>query len=307
MSERLVTFASSRSYVCTALLTALLFVACANDSTMPPAPNGSGAATASAGGSVATSSGGAIGTGGGTGGAVAAGGAGGSTAGTGGSTGGTGGSLGVSGGAAGTTSGGSGGSGGSGVTFACSHTAVPESGTITDFDPWSGTGEWGEDMGLTGGSYTYGNSADGSSLTATVTSGVMHVTGSVSSYAGFGLWFGPCSDASAFTGITMTVGGTLPSGSELEFQAQTSRNYPVSSTDMKGECMGTWGSPCASNVLNDVTPAVAIQVPWTMLTGGAPIAPLDPTELIGIQWQFNCDAGSAPCAIDVTLDDIAFY
>jgi hypothetical protein len=31
-----------------------------------------------------------------------------------------------------------------------------------------------------------------------------------------------------------------------------------------------------------------IQVPWSTLVGGNPVDAIDPTQLLGIQFQFNC-------------------
>lgn len=222
---------------------------------------------------------------------------------SGGSTSGTGGATG---------SGGNDGMSGSGNTgsFECSYTAVPNE-NITDFAAWTG-GDWQvDDMSLSGGSFTY--NGDGTTVTATHDAAEenMHIEATVANYAGFGLWFGPCTDASAYEGIQFTISGAVGDSGSLDFQVQTSRNYPISTNDMKGECEGDFSSGCSFNTASAIevtdTPET-VQIPWADLTGGEPIATLDPTELLGIQWQFNCDSmAEEPCAVDVVIDDVSFY
>ena len=232
---------------------------------------------------------------------------------------GTGGSATGSGGSGGEDTSGSGGSGqdgsggsvpqggATGAGYLCSFTPVPDGQPIiTDFSVWDG-GNWGDSTCcLTGGSFTYQpEGADG--LALAVEGEVLNVTGSIAAgdYAGFGFWFGPCTDASAYSGVTFNIGGDN-GPTEVIFQVQTSRNYPIDDANAKGECVGTWGSPCASNEIEVVMPVDGnvLQVAWAELTGGAPEA-MDATELLGIQWQFNC--GEDPCDVAITLDDVAFY
>ena len=195
------------------------------------------------------------------------------------------------------------------AVFECEHYAAPGE-LITDFSNWS-SGNWGDDTTLTGGSFYYdSDSTDGvDMLVATVTDGALGITGDVVSYAGFGLWFGPCLDASQFDGIEFTISGDFGE-SGLEFQVQTSRNYPIDTANSKGACAGEWSNGCVSNTFSPTiesseTPT-KLQIAWADLTGGDPIAPIDPTELLGLQWQFNC-ASDATCTPNVVIDDVKFY
>jgi len=209
------------------------------------------------------------------------------------------------------TGGATGGSGGTGgaeptVGYGCARVSVPTS-DITDFSGWD-EGAWGDaSCCLTGGTFTYQPSG-ADPLVLAVEEGILLVTGSVAAgdYAGFGFWFGPCTDASAYSGITFAIGGD-GGGAQLMLQMQTSRNYPVDDANAKGECDGSWGDPCASNEVEVGMPVEdgVFRVTWGELTGGAPISPVDPTELLGIQWQLNC--GDEPCDVAITLDDVAFY
>jgi hypothetical protein len=225
-----------------------------------------------------------------------------------------------SGGTTGTSAGGTTGSGTAG-SGACTHTPAPKP-MITDFSNFqtndcsvSGC-NWGlaANGDLTGGTFTYkGPEALSGSITINpivdTTEGNLHLTASVpgGGYAGFGFWFGPCVSAAAFTGITFTIGGTLGGGS-AEFQLQTSKDYPIDTINAKGECTGSWSQGCASNKSAVSVPATATPVTllWTVLTGGQPEATVDPSEILGVQWQFNCPATATTCAVDITLDDVTF-
>lgn len=195
--------------------------------------------------------------------------------------------------------------------YACDYTAVPNE-NITDFASWTSGGEWQvDDMSLSGGSFEY--TGETSTITAThdAEEENMHIEATVGDYAGFGLWFGPCSDASAFEGIEFTISGTITNGGSLDFQVQTSKNYPIDDSSKKGECEGTFSDGCAFNTKSNVavseTPEV-VQVPWSDLVGGQPESTLDPSELLGIQWQFNCPSDAdAECEVDIVLDDVKFY
>jgi hypothetical protein len=197
----------------------------------------------------------------------------------------------------------------------CTYDCVPNE-KVTDFTIWNegATTVWGDDMSLTGGTFEYKNDGvDGSeNLTVEVdaAAGTAHITGNViGGYAGWGLWFGPCSDASRFTGIRFVIGGSLGEFGELEFQVQQNNNYPIDSSNSKGACGGTWTDGCGSNafVYEEEFPAepAEIQVPFASLTGGSPNA-IEAAELLGVQWQFNCEEEEV-CAVDVYLTEVTFY
>lgn len=195
--------------------------------------------------------------------------------------------------------------------FECSYTAVPNE-NITDFASWSSGGEWQvDDMSLSGGSFEYTGESSTIAATHDADAENMHIEATVEDYAGFGLWFGPCSDASAFEGIEFTISGTLGSEGSLDFQVQTSRNYPIDTANKKGECEGTFSDGCGFNTKSSIVvtdTAEVVQVRWEDLVGGQPLASLDPSELLGIQWQFNCPSDAEePCEVDVVIDDVKFY
>jgi hypothetical protein len=277
---------------------------------------GTGGAAAGEGGAAGQSTGGSEPSGG-------VGGTGGATGGTGGTAGGGGGSGGAAGGTGGST-GGTGGTGGStggtggstGGTGACSNNPISGDGLITDFSEFtpgtswtSGSRGWG-DEDLSGTTEHYG--ASGVTLTATITSGgSLRLTSSIPNFqfVGFQLDFSTCSDASAFTGISVTTQGNA-GGSNLFLQLETSRNMPNDYPD--GQCeysseANRWVD-CVYNrtaITGITATSQVVELPWSQFTGGVPIDPVDETELLGVQLQFECTAGS-DCAIDVTIAELRF-
>jgi len=195
-------------------------------------------------------------------------------------------------------------------------TPVPGNPLLTDFSEvaegaMSSSTTWGDSAAtLTGGFFFY--QAEGNDpLTATCTDAAMVVTGTLlaGNYAGLGIWFGPaCNDASAYDGIKFTISGDAGE-TQIQLQVQSSQNYPVDTANSKGECTGDWSNGCASNFVIvegfGATPTV-VTIPWAELTGGEPIDPINPRELLGMQWHFNCGT-EADCTPNVTIDDVTFY
>lgn len=261
------------------------------------------------------------GTGGTTGGSAGTGGSGGSS----GSGAGTGGSAGMSG------SGGSGGDACACMPVACT-TQTPPSDVLNDFndlyypadDPMNGIFGIKDDMGTLlpswwegyfSGSFAYPAEPDECSsdpppahtVTRDVTGGAMHVTGTVSTYAGFGVWFGQCLvDLSGATGISFKLGGDAGSSGKLKFSVATSEN---SEDDMclpgRGSCDATAGTCAPSAVSIDVpsSPEV-VTVSFSDLTGGSPSMTADATAVVQLQWEFTWADGDASYPVDLTLDDV---
>jgi hypothetical protein len=53
--------------------------------------------------------------------------------------------------------------------------------------------------------------------------------------------------------------------------------------------------------------ASTIRIPFTSLTGGAPIASVDPTSLVTMQWQISATDVTAGCTADFTVKNVSFY
>ncbi len=166
--------------------------------------------------------------------------------------------------------------------------------------------------GVSGGTFHY-QGDDASAITATVTAdGALELTATIvaNDYAGFGLWFPDlteaCSDASQYAGISFDLTGEV-GDVEIQVQLQHKANYPIEGD--KGGCEFTsddtkWDE-CTNNFVTLEGQDGTIQLPFADFTGGQPEDTLNPAELVGVQWQFNC--GDAACTPDLILDNITFY
>jgi len=212
----------------------------------------------------------------------------------------------------------------------CAPVTVPENALMTDFSTQTEGQQatidtpsisWGTSTTLTGGTFLYHQEAS-DAPTGTITSGTLHLTATIAAthYNGFGFYFGPkCgSDASAYSGFQFEISGAI-TGAAMDIQVQMTPNYPLNDND-KGTCdyeaagAEKWDyctNPhvTLSAILGEDVPfpetPTTIQVPWSTLVGGNPVDAIDPTQLLGIQFQFNC--GDVDCPIDVTLDNLSFY
>lgn len=181
------------------------------------------------------------------------------------------------------------------ATFACEANGSP-----------LGVGEcseccWGDDTSLSGGSFTYDDDGvDGMASTVAYTKGTESITltGTAVEYAGFGMWFGPCTDASMWDGLEIQVRGDL-GGGQLFVQLQTDENYPIG--DGKGACDweaegyddSTKWNYCTNGQVEVLGVTADNLMPfrftWAEFTGGGPANPtVDPRQLLGVQVQIGC-------------------
>jgi hypothetical protein len=197
--------------------------------------------------------------------------------------------------------------------IACIGTLAPENGVVMDVTTYKTDGKWGTGT-LTGGTSLYKDDANAAQvkLTSTLVDGAVHLVGTIPAmgYAGAVYWLSTCTDASAFGGLSVTVGGT-PGGSVLQLQVQTNGNYPISPSDSKGACDFL---DCATKWSECVPPMTSIPVTdtqvkndltWSSFTGGLPNAAITPNDLVGLQFQLECQA-DVDCVVDVAISGINF-
>lgn len=287
----------------------------------------------------ATGAGGATGTGGGngTGGATGAGGTAGAggLAGAAGKTGGTGGTTGVGGSGAATGTGGVAGAGGAagaggkggaggnvcplGGALDCSSTGalkLPD-GHVADFSvaEWNGsTATWCDADGLRGTVFSYSGpspSAATAIVDTTTQSLKLNLTVGATGYAGGGLTFDSCVNASSFTSIQFTAAitsGTL-TGCTWQAQLQTQDQRPSTDTNPSG---GTCSSSCyrypaATGLTFPTTTASTYREAFALFNNPAGSAISTPTQVTGVQWQVNSgSSGAGTCTVELRIDNIAF-
>jgi hypothetical protein len=181
---------------------------------------------------------------------------------------------------------------------------------------------------FSGGTMYYPNGAT-STFKSDMTENQWHLSGTISEYAGFGLFFNVCTkvDASAFKGIKLTVSGTLPTGRTLTMSVGTAadtisstwlnahkadaatadvapnfgRCTPASSNQYDGSC----GSP--KKLITVTSTPTVVEIPWASFTGGKPQNSVNPAELTSINWYLTWN-GETDTAYDVDLviDDLSF-
>src|SRR6478752_5746840 len=230
----------------------------------------------------------------------------GGSVGTGGSPGGSGGAAAFGGGAGTAAKGGSGGS--VAVTqhpFAC-NAKVPNQPVITHFTGFT-KDRWISGGNLDGGVYIY---PDGLTLKD---GEFLRYSDQVTTYAGVGVWFSGCIDASKFTGVRFTVSGSVPTMRNVTMYAISNRNRDIDPDDGVGACppadpIDTWPSCHPAGVIMPVTTEPTTQeIPFTAFTNGLPSLTTDGSDLLALQWSFDWNENLSPYAADLLIDDLEFY
>ena len=205
---------------------------------------------------------------------------------------------------------------------------------ITNFMPDPDGGSTTEPrFGVFGTSWSGGGSAYGS-LTSDVTGSDWHLSGTISDYSGFGLYFDNVNNAmcnkinaSAFKGIQFTIWGTVPSaitmgvpivadappGTWLKSVNATGVTGNEPGRCLPGASMTQYYHPdCADPIYSfTVTGTQAapqtVSVMWSSFTGGNARPSVMPSEITGMYWYMTwAGAASTPYAVDFHIDNLAF-
>jgi hypothetical protein len=172
------------------------------------------------------------------------------------------------------------------------------------------------------GSYTYaapGQTAPTGAVTADgngiqIAGGFVPPIDSSNDYAGFGLFFNAstCLDTRQYTGVQFDFAGDL-GGCQLGFGASFSGDLSVGG-DMRGGCTAAscYGPSVdvTALALDTTRNGPTLKVPFTALNGGMPIATLDPSTLVTIQWQLSSPLDAADgggCSASFTVENVSFY
>ena len=185
---------------------------------------------------------------------------------------------------------------------------APCDGVIATFSP----GDAG--ISIMGGVTTWGGILK---PTYTLDNGTLNImeTASQSSkpqYLGTTLYFNYCLDASQYSGVQFTVSGSVSAACHLIFGANDVA-HDDKTVDPKGKCDA--GSGCYSP--NMMVPGMVTSTPTVIkedwITGSSvPDVPLDPSHLVGVQWQFTIDPtpdGGQPdtCTAELHISNVKFY
>jgi hypothetical protein len=223
---------------------------------------------------------------------------------------------------------------------------TPEQALITDFTPPGGVRDAGVDAGvpvpgatfgsfpvtLSGGTFTYPSEPGNPyNVNSDIGTGEWHLSGSIGTYSGFGLYFQGCNriDASEYLGLSFSIRGNVEMGGSFTLSVGTSSNdisflwlnsQPIPPNPLSepnsGRCIpamnqydGTCASPSFSVPVTETETTIAVR--WADLAGGAPSASVDPVEITSIAWNFAAPSGAGtpnptPYGVDVYLDNLSF-
>jgi hypothetical protein len=122
------------------------------------------------------------------------------------------------------------------------------------------------------------------------------------------VFFDECVDATSFKGVQFTISGTMSAGCTMQYSTNHSAADDVTS-DPKGSCTlgaGKCYSPQKAVTISDTD--TDVQVAWTGgLNAGNPNVPVDPAQLVSVQWQFTIAKGTGSCVADITVKNVKFY
>jgi hypothetical protein len=230
----------------------------------------------------------------------------------------------------------------SGLIIDFTPAAPADGGTTADGGAGDGgvnnsTARFGDDSTtLSGGTYYYPNDPTMSMyvLNSDVSAGNWHLSGTVGDYSGFGLYLDNCSriDASAFSGISFTISGTVQGGMltvEIDTLTDTLAAswliaHPASGSNPKdgdpGRCIPNATatnqynqSDCTepTKVITVGTSPAPVTVKWSDFTTGKPQMAVTPTDIIAIRFILPTPAGVGTTGVttyplDLVFDDLKF-
>jgi hypothetical protein len=205
-----------------------------------------------------------------------------------------------------------------GGTLDCSNAGALRlpNGQITDFSPaqWNSiTSQLCDAGGLRGHLFAFSgaSSAVAAAVDTSAQNLKLNLTVGRTDYAGGGIMFESCVNASAFTSVQFTAAITSGSlnGCVWQVQLQTQDQRAATATDPTG---GTCSSNCERYpvVSNLAAPGATEStyaegfMTFTNQTGSTISMA---TQLVGLQWQVNSgNSGSGTCTVELRIDNVTF-
>jgi hypothetical protein len=231
--------------------------------------------------------------------------------------------------------GGTGGAGG-GIGVACTAAntmAAPSNRLIADFSGPDGGGLQIPDGGLAidagpfptsvveiGGQLIAYPLGSASAPAYNLSGGALHVTvntpvTSAPQYVGMFLGFTECIDATAFTGVSFTISGSL-AGCTVQFETgDVEHTDSTVNTYLGTGAAGSYPPQFNLDASQITTAPQTLMMLFTSANYGNPQTPTDKTKLIDLIWQFvvppaassTADAAPAACVGAITIDNVSFY
>jgi len=151
--------------------------------------------------------------------------------------------------------------------------------------------------GYQGGMFAYPETGKSvTPLSWAVMDGEAVISGTVGDYSGFGMWLSCQLDASSFEGIEFDIKGNAGPTGRVKFMIQQSPTTYEAGKDhancVPTDPMKAWESCVQPSKFIQVTEAgTHVMITWAELTGGKPVADLDPAQILGLQFDFDWAPG----------------
>ena len=180
---------------------------------------------------------------------------------------------------------------------------------------WNGsTAAWCDADGLRGTVFSY-SGASPSAATATVDTTAqnlkLNLTVGATGYAGGGLAFDSCVNASSFTSIqfsaTLTAGSLTDCVWQVQLQTQDQRDATATNPS-GGTCASNcYRYPAVTGLTFPTATASTYRETYTLFNNPASSTISTPTQVIGVQWQVNSGvSGTGTCTAELRIDNIVF-
>ena len=193
-------------------------------------------------------------------------------------------------------------------------------GDVTDFSAadWNGsTAMWCNADGLSGIVFAYSGASPSTATAAVDTTAQnlkLNLTVGAMGYAGGGLTFNSCVNASSFTSVQFTAAITAGSltGCSWQVQLQTQDQRDSTATNPSGgTCNATtttcYRYPAVTGLTAPTATAGTYRETFTLFNNPSSSTISTPTQVTGVQWQVNsASSGAGTCTVELRIDSIIF-
>lgn len=190
-------------------------------------------------------------------------------------------------------------------------------GQVVDFSAleWGATpNKWCDVNGLDGDTFAYAGTPSTSTVAVDTTARNLRLNFTVTAgqYAGGGVSFDSCVDASFFNAISFTASVTAGSltGCVWQVQLQTQDQRPSNLIDPTGGTCnpdaGTGGCYRYPAATLAMPVAATYVVPFTSFNNPSSSTIPAAMQIVGVQWQANSQSGTGTCTVELRVDNVRF-